>query len=185
MQKDIQKKRIKRVATKKNEVVAPSAQDASTAFQQYPPGAPGVAETVLPSLHQEIVDSSPPLSPRQSDGGVKQKRYFDASFAYRTIIFFAIIVLPYVVINIYQELHSRLAYNDVAKQVAKIAIVPAGEVPIVYDVDDPDTLVKDNPFFVGVKKNDKIIYYEKAGQVVVYDYAHKKIIAMVNTAFRK
>jgi hypothetical protein len=167
MQKDIQKKRV-------------SARAATVRVDE------AICESIDTHPAEEVATSPHSASPlmQNIDTNHARKLFSFSALAYRMTILCAILISPYVAVNIYQELHSRFFVDNLVGQIAKIAAVPRGEVPVVYSVDDPQTLAKDNPFFSGVKKNDKIIYYEKAGQVVVYDISQKKIIAMLNTALR-
>lgn len=55
------------------------------------------------------------------------------------------------------------------KKVGRHIILPTDEQPTVASVLDPETLAKDQPFYKGVQKGDKILIFVKAQKAIVYN----------------
>lgn len=65
--------------------------------------------------------------------------------------------------------------QDLLSRVAKIYLIPTGEEPTIATVSDPNAL-KDQAFFIGSQKGDKVLIFSKAGRAVLYRPSINKII---------
>lgn len=61
------------------------------------------------------------------------------------------------------------------EKVGKLIVLPAGEIPTVAIVSDPEAL-KDQPFFANAVKGDKVLIYAEAKKAVLYSVSMNKII---------
>ncbi|MCX6757310.1 MAG: hypothetical protein NTZ44_00255 [Candidatus Nomurabacteria bacterium] len=65
--------------------------------------------------------------------------------------------------------------TDLVEKVGKLVVLPAGEVPTVATVSDPEAL-KDQAFFAKAQKGDKVLIYAQAKKAVLYSVLLNKII---------
>lgn len=65
---------------------------------------------------------------------------------------------------------------DLIAKVARLIDVPANETPQAALVSDSAALKKQYPFFTDVQNGDQILFYVKAGKVIVYRPATDKVI---------
>jgi hypothetical protein len=65
--------------------------------------------------------------------------------------------------------------QDLLSRVAKIYLIPTGEEPTIATVSDPNAL-RDQAFFTGSQKGDKVLIFSKAGRAVLYRPSIDKII---------
>jgi hypothetical protein len=65
--------------------------------------------------------------------------------------------------------------KDLLGRVAKIYLIPTGEEPTVATVSDPEKL-KDQSFFSGAQKGDKVLIFSQSGKAVLYRPSINKII---------
>lgn len=65
--------------------------------------------------------------------------------------------------------------DDLVAKVSKLVILPAGEVPTVATVSDPEAL-KDQAFFANAAKGDKVLIYAQAKKAYLYSVVLNKII---------
>jgi hypothetical protein len=64
---------------------------------------------------------------------------------------------------------------DLVNKIGKLMVLPAGEVPTVATVSDPEAL-KDQPFFTLSQKGDKVLIYAQAKKAILYSVLLNKII---------
>ncbi|MFA5737099.1 MAG: hypothetical protein WCX70_00350 [Candidatus Paceibacterota bacterium] len=57
--------------------------------------------------------------------------------------------------------------EEITSAVSKLMILPE-EKPQIATVVDPDSLVEEQPFYEGVEKGDKVLFYAEAKKAVVY-----------------
>jgi hypothetical protein len=62
------------------------------------------------------------------------------------------------------------------RNVGDLMVLPQGETPIIYEVNDPDMLKRQQPFFTGSGKGDKLIIYPNAVKAILYSPTQHKII---------
>lgn len=72
---------------------------------------------------------------------------------------------------------SQAEVKSLIEKVSRILVVPTDETPTVATVSDPEAL-KDQPFFAGAKKGDKVLIYSNAKKAVLYDPVADKIITV-------
>ncbi len=65
--------------------------------------------------------------------------------------------------------------NAVVAEVAKLLVLPEGEIPTVATVADPEKL-SGQVFFAKAKKGDKVLIYANARKAILYDPVAKKIV---------
>ncbi len=61
------------------------------------------------------------------------------------------------------------------RRISEVAILPEGETPTIATVSDPEAL-KDQSFFTGAKKGDKVLIFTQAKKAYLYDPDAHKII---------
>lgn len=71
--------------------------------------------------------------------------------------------------------------DDLVASVGQLILLPQGEKPTIATVSDPEKL-KDQPFFANAKNGDKVLLYQNAKKVYLYDpIAHKIVeVAPIN-----
>jgi hypothetical protein len=73
---------------------------------------------------------------------------------------------------------QAVAQKEVAEMVAKIGklmVLPVGETPTLATVSDPEAL-KDQAFFAGAEKGDKVLIYAGAKKAILYSVTLNKVI---------
>jgi hypothetical protein len=65
--------------------------------------------------------------------------------------------------------------EQIINQVSKSVQLPAGQTPTIATVQDAGKL-KDQVFFKDAQNGDKVLYYSKSGQAVLYRPASQKVI---------
>ena len=65
--------------------------------------------------------------------------------------------------------------EQIINQVSKSVQLPNGEVPTIATVDNASKL-KDQVFFKDAQNGDKVLYYAKSGQAVLYRPSTNKVI---------
>ena len=65
------------------------------------------------------------------------------------------------------EAEMEQEIKEVTAAVGKLMILP-DEKPQIATVVDPDTLVKEQPFYEGVNKGDKVLFYAEAKRAIIY-----------------
>ena len=66
--------------------------------------------------------------------------------------------------------------NELVGKVGALMQLPIGENPQAAQVTDPDALKKQYAFFTDVQKGDQVLFYIKAGKVIVYRPSTGKIV---------
>lgn len=61
-------------------------------------------------------------------------------------------------------------------KVGKLIVLPAGEVPTIATVTDPDKLKAEQPFFAQASLGDKVLIYTGARKAYMYNPTQNKII---------
>lgn len=57
--------------------------------------------------------------------------------------------------------------KDLLAAVSKHIILPNGD-PAIFVIQDPATLITQQPFFVGAQKDDRLLVYTVAGKAIIY-----------------
>lgn len=65
--------------------------------------------------------------------------------------------------------------EELVSVIGEIALLPTGEVPTVATVSDPEAL-RDQPFFIDSKKDDKVLIYSNAKKAILYRPSIEKVI---------
>jgi hypothetical protein len=100
------------------------------------------------------------------------------------VIFIILIVAVALSAYFYYKLHNlekstqegaRKEAKDLLGKVAKLYLIPTGEEPTIATVSDPVKL-KDQAFFSGAQKDDKVLIFTEAGKAVLYRPSIDKII---------
>lgn len=70
---------------------------------------------------------------------------------------------------------SQKQSEQVTTEVAKIAILPQGEQPVIATVSDVSKL-QDKPFFKNAQDGDKVLIYKQAKKAILYRPSTKQIV---------
>ncbi len=101
----------------------------------------------------------------------------------RMFYFVVFLVVLIVGVAMYQYTKSP-AYQvqKVAKEnkalldkVKGMMILP-NEDPAIFIIQDPESLIKQQPFFVGSQKDDRLLLYPKAGKAIIYSPSRNIIV---------
>jgi len=71
--------------------------------------------------------------------------------------------------------HQRAENKDLLAELGKLIILPQEE-PLIYQIDDPELLVSEQPFFVGAEAGDKLIIYPNSAKAIIYSRTRKMIV---------
>ncbi len=90
----------------------------------------------------------------------------------KKIIFQSILIILGIAIGmfVYHQFFANSAEKDQEKllsSLSEIMILPQEEATI-FDIDDPELLTKDQDFFVGSMKGDKLVVFPVAGKAIIY-----------------
>ncbi|MBU2025897.1 MAG: hypothetical protein ABIC19_01745 [Patescibacteria group bacterium] len=66
--------------------------------------------------------------------------------------------------------------KQMLEKVSRHIVIPSDEEPIIADISDPESLVKQESFYENAKRGDKIIVYEKARKAIIYRPDEDKLI---------
>jgi hypothetical protein len=117
-------------------------------------------------------------------GSTPSKRSVTSLFRYRNVTlslaFFAILAgglayYFYMQVRDNPQIAQQKEIDELVANVAKLIVLPADEQPVVATVADPDQL-DDQPFFANAKKGDKVLIYNNARKVILYDPVEHRII---------
>lgn len=108
------------------------------------------------------------------------------SVATKKKIFFGILgVLIFMIIGLVSYTYTRSdSYKvrqiekesqEIIKKVGKLIVLP-NEKPAIFNVQDPELLVKQQSFFKGSQKGDKLLVFPKSGKAVIYSPSKNIII---------
>lgn len=61
-------------------------------------------------------------------------------------------------------------------KVSKLIILPTNEEPNIFEITDPETLIKQQQFFIGAEKGDKILIYQQLARAIVYSPSRNIIV---------
>jgi hypothetical protein len=61
-------------------------------------------------------------------------------------------------------------------EISKVMLLPQNEIPVIYTIDDPTTLMNKQPFFTASEKGDKLIIYPKSSKAIIYSPSRKVIV---------
>ena len=73
------------------------------------------------------------------------------------------------------QLVAQKEATDLVANVGKLIVLPAGEVPTVATISDPEKL-KDQVFFSSAQKGDKVLIYAQAKKAFLYSVTLNKIL---------
>jgi hypothetical protein len=54
------------------------------------------------------------------------------------------------------------------KKISKIILLPEGQKPAVFDIEDPKLLIGKQAFFAGSEKGDKLLIYAESSKAIIY-----------------
>jgi len=108
-------------------------------------------------------------------------------FSKKTLLAAGVVLVLALTVGGYSFYHS---YNsDAAKQqrleaankalvaeVGKLMILPSGETPVIYQIDDPASLIAQQPFFTGSQKGDWLLVYPQSAKAIIYSEARRLIV---------
>jgi hypothetical protein len=57
---------------------------------------------------------------------------------------------------------------EILEKVGKLTILPAGEKPVLATITDIETLIKEQPFYVGAENGDVVLIYQKSLKAIIY-----------------
>jgi hypothetical protein len=108
---------------------------------------------------------------------LKPQRIF---FIISTIAIIAIVLAGYFfyqlrMVKQNSEVITKQEVEQLMAKVSALIVLPAGEVPTIATVSDPEAL-KDQPFFTQAKKGDKVLIYAGAKKAILYSVSLNKIL---------
>lgn len=115
---------------------------------------------------------------------IKSKKKFKLNKKYIALIIITIAVLAILVKSFSDYRLSGLAQNkidsdkDIGLLLAKVGrhmLLPEST-PNVFVIQDPELLLKDQSFFIGAEKGDRLIVYPESGKAIVYSVSKDLII---------
>lgn len=74
-----------------------------------------------------------------------------------------------------KETSAEMDPQSLLAAISKLIIIPKGETPTIATVMDPEQL-KDQPFFVNAKKNDKLFIFSSAKEAFLYNPSENRIV---------
>ena len=84
-----------------------------------------------------------------------------------------------------QEAKAKAEAVALLAELGQYMIVPKGEEPAIFDVQDPAVLAKEQPFFAEAQKGDKLFVFSKSQKAVVYSPSRKIIVNVGPVTFDK
>jgi hypothetical protein len=113
----------------------------------------------------------------------KKKKFFKKYFA--LILILLVIVLSLTSAYFYKKSTvnnnqvSQKEIKSLVEKVGRLVVLPTDETPTIATVSDPEAL-KNQPFFNGAKKGDKVLIYSNAKKAILYDPALDKIVTIAS-----
>lgn len=74
-----------------------------------------------------------------------------------------------------EQAETAKEVKSLVSAIGKLTLLPNDETPTVATVSDPEAL-KDQSFFIGAEKDDKVLIYSNAKKAILYRPSVKKII---------
>lgn len=92
--------------------------------------------------------------------------------------------LYYTKTDSYAQKKANEETKTLVSDVAKLIMLPPGE-PAIFDVQDPEVLKKQQAFFEGAEKGDKLLVYAESGKAIVYSPKKNIIVNVGPVTFDK
>jgi len=73
------------------------------------------------------------------------------------------------------QAQAKKENSDLVDKVSKLLVLPTDETPTIATVSDPEAL-KDQAFFTGAVKGDKVLIYTNAKKAILYSVSTNKIL---------
>ncbi|NCN52189.1 hypothetical protein GW943_00015 [Candidatus Parcubacteria bacterium] len=124
------------------------------------------------SRQPEPVEPSPTATvpPVETNKPRTRNRRFIHGFLIFLVILFAA-ALWYQFVYSSPESTARRADKEAERTIAEVGtliLLPTSEIPVIYDIDDPVLLMRQQPFFTGAEKGDKLLIYSTQGKAIIY-----------------
>ena len=68
----------------------------------------------------------------------------------------------------YKQKRAETATKNLVKKIGKLMVLPEGQDPAVFNIEDPETLVAQQAFFKGAEQGDKLIVYPELSRAIIY-----------------
>ena len=76
----------------------------------------------------------------------------------------------------YQQKRAEAKINSMLKKVERLVLLPEDEVPAVFDINEPETLIEQQAFFRGVEAGDKLLVFPETNKAIIYSPKKNQII---------
>lgn len=95
-----------------------------------------------------------------------------------TIVAIIVAVYSFTQLNLLKQdpqAQAQKENTELVDKVSKLLVLPTNEVPTIATVSDPEAL-KDQAFFAGAVKGDKVLIYTNAKKAILYSVTTNKIL---------
>ncbi len=102
----------------------------------------------------------------------------------RNLILFVVLLI--LILGGYLYITKGMTANNIEKvnkenlklvqRVGELMILPQGEDPAIYNIDNPDVLKKEQAFFANAEKGDKLLLYPKNSKAIIYNPTRNIIV---------
>ena len=74
------------------------------------------------------------------------------------------------------QAQTQAEIKELVAKVGKLMILPTNEEPTVLEIDDPEAIIAQQPFFTGAEKGDKLLVYQKNARAIIYSPSRNIIV---------
>lgn len=75
-----------------------------------------------------------------------------------------------------QLLRAERENKMMVERVRSLILLPEGVAPIIYTIEDPAILIKEQSFFIGSERGDKLLLYPNIAKAVIYSPLRNLIV---------
>jgi len=75
-----------------------------------------------------------------------------------------------------EQAQVQAQVKDLVAKVGKLIILPTGEDPVIFTINDAAALIKDQVFYNGANNGDVVLVYQRASKAIVYSPERNVIV---------
>lgn len=145
---------VKKVSVRKKRVTKPVAEPLVSAVHAEPE----------PLRQENEAPATPPTTPSHMSG--KKVVYVTA-----VVVLSVLALLWYTLVytsDSAQQARSLKEAEQLINEVGSLLLLPRDETPVVYIINDPELLKRQQPFFIDAEEGDVLLVYQRAVKAIIY-----------------
>lgn len=99
------------------------------------------------------------------------------------VLLLALLIYSSVILYRHLKNDSSVNARALVAEVGKLVALPAGEIPTIATVTDPNALAN-QAFFKEAKVGDRVLIYSKSGKAILYRGSEHRVVAIAPLTFK-